>query len=63
MSIRGRYVPRTTCNASPGPIYNTIEATRSIKLKNPAYKIGTSPKIAKNLRSSRNNPGPGAYNL
>lgn len=63
ISIRGRPSPRTTNNSSPGPIYNTIEAVRSIKTKNPSHKIGTSPKMARNLRTNRNNPGPGAYNI
>ena len=34
-----------------------------MKSRVPAFKIGTSPKLDKNIKSNRYNPGPGAYNL
>ena len=63
VSIRGRGNPRNTSGDSPGPHYNTIEALKKIKRHLPAYKIGTSPKLDRNIKSNRYNPGPGAYNL
>lgn len=62
-TIRGRPSPRTDVNNSPGPIYNTIEAARATKNKSPTYKIGTGAKLDNSMRTTRNNPGPGSYQL
>ena len=54
---------RNGFNNSPGPIYNTIEASTYSSRHNPSFKIGTGPKMQLNLKSSRINPGPGFYHM
>lgn len=49
---------------SPGPVYNTIDAGKWVRTRNPAFKIGTAPKLASTLkRDSHKLPGPGSYSF
>ena len=61
ISMRGKNVLRNL-NLSPGPIYNTIDSSSATKKREPAFKIGTDSKIGLDKRSSKESPGPGAYN-
>jgi hypothetical protein len=54
---------RNKNNNSPGPIYNTIEASSYSSKLAPSFRIGTGPKMQLNLKSSRVNPGPGFYHM
>lgn len=61
ITMRGKNILRDL-NISPGPIYNTMDSLSATKRKEPAYKIGTDVKIARDKKSSKDSPGPGQYN-
>jgi len=51
-------------DGSPGPIYNTINADRWTKCRNPSFKIGTGPKLLSTIKKDSNKlPGPGSYSF
>ena len=61
ITMSGRNSSASSDN-SPGPIYNTNDASRWIKKRDPTCKIGTGPKIVSIIKKdSHKLPGPGSY--